>query len=78
MIKEYNHYLLKHKTEPFIMLDEIDLSYDEFVKKIEENWTFRKMWELKCEFNYYEIRAGKCEHSKVIKGKIICSIKCNN
>ena len=53
----------------------MDLSYDEFIKKMNDNWTFRKMWELNCNFNYYEIRSGKCEHAKVIHGKIFCLLE---
>jgi hypothetical protein len=75
MKAEFDHYLLKHKTEPFIMLDEMDLTYDEFIKKMNDNWTFRKMWELNCNFNYYDIRAGKCEYAKIIHGKIYCELK---
>ena len=34
--------------------------------------------ETECDFNYYEIRAGKCQHAKIIHGKIVCSLKgCN-
>lgn len=33
--------------------------------------------ETECDFNYYDIRAGKCQ-GKVVHGKIICSVKgCN-
>ncbi len=30
---------------------------------------------LPCEFNYYEIRGGKCEFAKVYYGKIFCTNK---
>ena len=34
--------------------------------------------ETECDFNYYDIRAGKCQHAKVVHGKIVCSVKgCN-
>jgi hypothetical protein len=36
--------------------------------------TFKNVGE--CDFNYYEIRAGKCQHAKVVHGKIICDLKC--
>ena len=32
--------------------------------------------ETECDFNYYEIRAGKCQHAKIVHGKIICEFKC--
>jgi hypothetical protein len=57
------------------MLDEMDLTYEEFIEKMENNWTFHKMWELNCNLNYYEIRSGKCEFGKVIHGKIYCLLK---
>jgi hypothetical protein len=36
--------------------------------------TFKNVGE--CDFNYYEIRAGKCQHAKIVHGKIICELKC--
>ncbi len=30
---------------------------------------------LPCEFNYYDIRSGKCEFAKVYHGKIFCTNK---
>mgnify|MGYP003613239839 CR=1 FL=1 len=75
MKKEYDHYLLKHKTEPFIMLDEMDLNFAQFCSKFLSNYSFRKMWELPCNFHYYDIRAGKCENAKVVHGKIFCLLK---
>jgi hypothetical protein len=34
--------------------------------------------ETECDFNYYEIRSGKCENAKVVHGKIVCNLKgCN-
>ena len=77
MEAEYKNYLLKHKSEPFVMQEEIDLNYIEFCEKFKNNFSFRQMWKLGCEFNYYEIRSGKCENARVIKGKIICEIKCD-
>ena len=40
----YNNYLMKHKTEPFVMLDEMNLTFDEFIVKLESCYSFRKMW----------------------------------
>jgi hypothetical protein len=78
MKAEFENYLAKHKTEPFVMLDEIDLNFEQFTKLFESSYSFRQMWKIKCDFNYYEIRAGKCENAKVVHGKIICSLKgCN-
>jgi len=78
MKAEFENYLAKHKTEPFVMLDEIDLNFEQFTKLFESSYSFRQMWKIKCDFNYYDIRAGKCQHAKVIHGKIICSMKgCN-
>ena len=31
--------------------------------------------QLPCEFNYYEIRGGKCDFAKVYHGKIFCTNK---
>ena len=78
MKAEFENYLAKHKTEPFVMLDEIDLDFEKFTKLFESSYSFRQMWKLECDFNYYQIRAGKCQHAKIIHGKIICSLKgCN-
>jgi hypothetical protein len=35
--------------------------------------TFKNVGE--CDFNYYEIRAGKCQHAKIVHGKIFCLLK---
>jgi hypothetical protein len=78
MDAEYRNYLEKHKTEPFIMLDEMDLDYEQFKDLFNKSFTFRKMWAMDCDFTYYEIRAGKCQHSKIIHGKIICEINCGS
>ena len=72
---EYLNYLEKHKTEPFIMLDEMNLTYDKFEMLFNTSYPFRQMWSIECEFNYYEIRGGKCEYAKVYHGKIHCSNK---
>jgi hypothetical protein len=78
MKSEFENYLLKHKTEPFVMLDEIDLNFEQFCEMFLSNYSFREMWKLECDFNYYEIRAGKCQHAKVVHGKIFCSLQgCN-
>jgi hypothetical protein len=76
MKKEFENYLAKHKTEPFVMLDEFDLNFEQFCEMFLNNYSFRQMWKLGCDFNYYEIRSGKCENAKVVHGKIICEIKC--
>ena len=76
MKAEFENYLAKHKTEPFIMLDEMGLDFEQFTKLFESSYSFRQMWKLECDFNYYHIRAGKCQHAKVIHGKIICNLKC--
>ena len=78
MKAEFENYLAKHKTEPFVMLEEIDLTFESFCEMFLSNYSFRQMWKLECDFNYYDIRAGKCENAKVVHGKIICSVKgCN-
>ena len=78
MKAEFENYLAKHKNEPFVMLDEIDLDFEKFTKLFESSYPFRQMWKLECDFNYYEIRAGKCHHAKVIHGKIVCEMKCSS
>jgi len=75
MKAEFENYLVNHKTEPFVMLDEMDLDFEQFCELFESSYSFRQMWKLKCDFNYYEIRAGKCENSKVVHGKIFCLLK---
>jgi hypothetical protein len=75
MKAEFENYLAKHKTEPFVMLDEMDLDFEQFTKLFESSYSFREMWKIKCDFNYYEIRAGKCENAKVVHGKIFCLLK---
>ena len=72
---EYLNYLEKHKTEPFVMLDEMNLTYDKFEMLFNTSYPFRQMWSIECEFNYYEIRGGKCEFAKVYHGKIFCTNK---
>jgi len=78
MKAEFENYSAKHKTEPFVMLDEIDLDFEQFTKLFESSYPFRQMWKLECDFNYYDIRAGKCQHAKIIHGKIICELKCSS
>jgi hypothetical protein len=72
---EYLNYLEKHKTEPFVMLDEMNLTYGKFEMLFNTSYPFRQMWSIECEFNYYEIRGGKCEFAKVYHGKIHCTNK---
>ena len=78
MKSEFENYLAKHKTEPFVMLDEMDLDFEQFCELFERDYAFHQMWKIGCDFNYYDIRAGKCQNAKVVHGKIICSVKgCN-
>jgi hypothetical protein len=72
---EYNNYLNKHLNEPFVMLDEMNLTYEEFEVLFNNSYPFRQMWSIECNFNYYEIRSGRCEYAKVYHGKIHCSNK---
>ena len=73
---EYTNYLNKHHTEPFVMLDEMNLSYEQFEVLFNTSYSFREMWKIdECNFNYYDIRGGRCEYGKVYHGKIHCS-KC--
>jgi len=72
---EYNNYLNKHLTEPFVMLDEMNLSYEDFEVLFNNSYPFRQMWSIECDLTYYEIRSGKCEFAKVYHGKIHCSNK---
>lgn len=75
MKAEFENYLAKHKTEPFVMLDEMDLNFEQFCEMFLNNYSFRQMWKLGCDFNYYDIRSGKCENAKVVHGKIFCLLK---
>jgi hypothetical protein len=72
---EYTNYLNKHHTEPFVMLDEMNLTYDQFEMLFNNSYPFRQMWSLECDLTYYEIRSGKCEFAKVVHGKIFCNNK---
>jgi len=72
---EYNNYLNKHLTEPFVMLDEMNLTYNQFEVLFNNSYPFRQMWSIECDYTYYEIRSGKCEYAKVYHGKIHCSNK---
>jgi hypothetical protein len=44
MEKLYEVYLIKHLTEPFVMLDEMNLSFKEFIDKLNTSYTFKQMW----------------------------------
>jgi hypothetical protein len=72
---EYFNYLEKHQAEPFVMLDEMNLNYEQFENLFNNSYPFRHMWTLECDLSYYEIRAGKCEFAKVYHGKIHCTNK---
>jgi hypothetical protein len=72
---EYNNYLKKHLTEPFVMLDEMNLTYEDFEVLFNNSYPFREMWSIECDLTYYEIRSGKCQFAKVYHGNIHCSNK---
>jgi hypothetical protein len=72
---EYNNYLNNHQTEPFVMLDEMNLTYEDFEVLFNNSYPFRQMWSIECDLTYYEIRSGKCEFAKVYHGNIHCSNK---
>ena len=72
---EYTNYLNKHLTEPFVMLDEMNLTYNQFEVLFNNSYPFREMWSIECDLTYYEIRGGKCEFAKVYHGKIFCTNK---
>jgi hypothetical protein len=73
---EYINYLNKHHNEPFVMLDEMNLTYNQFEVLFNTSYPFREMWKIdECNYNYYEIRGGKCEFAKVYHGKIFCTNK---
>ena len=40
----YKAYLIRHKTEPFVMLDEMDLTFEQFVEKLKSSYVFIHMW----------------------------------
>lgn len=40
----YEDYLRKHKTEPFVMLDEMDLTFEQFVDRLSTSYVFNFMW----------------------------------
>jgi hypothetical protein len=40
----YKVYLARHKTEPFVMLDEMDLTFEQFVEKLKTSYAFNFMW----------------------------------
>ena len=44
MQRLYNAYLRRHKTEPFVMLDEMDLTFEQFVEKLKSSYVFNHMW----------------------------------
>lgn len=72
---EYSNYLNKHLSEPFVMLDEMNLTYNQFEVLFNTSYPFRQMWSIECDLTYYDIRSGKCEFAKVYHGKIHCSNK---
>jgi hypothetical protein len=44
MKKLYEIYLIKHQAEPFVMLDEMNLSYEQFIEKLKTSYSFNQMW----------------------------------
>lgn len=40
----YGVYLIKHKTELFVMLDEMNLTFEGFIKLIKTSYSFNQMW----------------------------------
>ena len=40
----YKYYLTHHDSEPFVTIDEMGLTKEQFVEKIKSNWAFAKMW----------------------------------
>ena len=40
----YKAYLIRHKTEPFVMLDEMDLTLEQFIEKLKSSYVFNHMW----------------------------------
>jgi hypothetical protein len=44
MQRLYKVYLARHKTEPFVMLDEMDLTFEQFEEKLKTSYAFNFMW----------------------------------
>jgi hypothetical protein len=40
----YNHYLETHQDEPFILQEEMDLSKEDFIKKVTNNYGFGQLF----------------------------------
>ncbi len=40
----YNHYLETHQYEPFILQEEMDLSKEDFIKKVTNNYGFGQLF----------------------------------
>lgn len=40
----YKYYLAHHDREPFVTIDEMGLTKEQFVEKIKTSWGFAKMW----------------------------------
>jgi hypothetical protein len=57
--------------------EQIINAYDAGTFYLEGGLYYKETFEnqTECEFNYYDIRAGKCQHAKVVHGKIICLLK---
>ena len=58
--------------------EQIINAYDAGTFYLEGGLYYKETFETQteCDFNYYDIRAGKCQHAKVVHGKIICEKKC--
>ena len=46
----YEIYLKEHKSELFVQLDECDLTFEEFLDKIKNDYSFPQMWGIDTEF----------------------------
>ena len=40
----YEAYLINHNKQPFVMLDEMDLTFEQFVDKFTSSYSFNYMW----------------------------------
>lgn len=48
-IKElYLRYLIKHQSEPLVMLDEMNLTVEQFKVKLLTDYAFNHMWGKNC------------------------------
>jgi hypothetical protein len=40
----YEIYLLKHKSAAFVKIEEMDLTFEQFVEKMQSSYSFNYMW----------------------------------